>query len=347
MVVGTDGSETAKEAVRQASELAERLDAKVHLVSAYEPVPEGRLREERQQVPDDLQWMVNPREDVSATLAEAAKGLEAAGVNVETHAREGDPGRRDPRRGRGAGRRPDRGRQQGHDRRQALPARQRAEQGLPSRSLQRDDHPDYLAQRPCRPGSAGRGRRPRGPSRSGRSKPGRPRSRAVASMWASTASGRGVRRRAAGWRSAAPRCPPRAGSPSTCPRSRPAARSGARCAGEGLLEDPARRAARGGSDCALLRVVAGCGVDAAARGDHVEVGAGVRVLGLGSRGGRGADGDHVSSRARGRPPGAGTSGRVAGRGDDAPRRVRARSGAPRGLGDLGRDARGGRTRGTG
>jgi nucleotide-binding universal stress UspA family protein len=91
MVVGTDGSETAKEAVRQAADLAKQLGAKVHLVSAYEPVPEGRLREERQQVPDDMQWMVNPREDVSATLAEAAEGLKEQGVTVETHAREGDP----------------------------------------------------------------------------------------------------------------------------------------------------------------------------------------------------------------------------------------------------------------
>jgi nucleotide-binding universal stress UspA family protein len=91
MVVGTDGSDTASEAVRQATELAQRLGAKVHLVSAYEPVSEGRLREERQQVPGDLQWMVNPREDVNDTLAAAAQGLQDAGVPVETHAREGDP----------------------------------------------------------------------------------------------------------------------------------------------------------------------------------------------------------------------------------------------------------------
>ncbi len=91
MVVGTDGSDTAGEAVRQATELAERLGAKVHLVSAYEPVSEGRLREERQQVPGDLQWMVNPREDVSLTLENAAERLRSKGVQVETHAREGDP----------------------------------------------------------------------------------------------------------------------------------------------------------------------------------------------------------------------------------------------------------------
>jgi nucleotide-binding universal stress UspA family protein len=91
MVVGTDGSETAREAVRQATDLAKNVNATIHLVSAYEPVPEGRLREERQQVPDDLQWMVNPREDVSATLEEAASAMREEGVQVETHAREGDP----------------------------------------------------------------------------------------------------------------------------------------------------------------------------------------------------------------------------------------------------------------
>src|SRR3954451_16120358 len=56
MVIGTDGSDTAGEAVRQATELAKQVGAKLQLVSAYEPVPEGRLREERQQVPGDLQW---------------------------------------------------------------------------------------------------------------------------------------------------------------------------------------------------------------------------------------------------------------------------------------------------
>jgi nucleotide-binding universal stress UspA family protein len=91
MVVGTDGSETASEAVRQATDLAKHIGATIHLVSAYEPVPEGRLREERQQVPDDLQWMVNPREDVSETLERAGETIREEGVAVETHAREGDP----------------------------------------------------------------------------------------------------------------------------------------------------------------------------------------------------------------------------------------------------------------
>ena len=71
IVVGTDGSETAKEAVRQATGLAKAVGASIDLVSAYEPVASARLREEQQQVPKDLEWTINPREDVDATLREA------------------------------------------------------------------------------------------------------------------------------------------------------------------------------------------------------------------------------------------------------------------------------------
>jgi nucleotide-binding universal stress UspA family protein len=91
IVVGTDGSETAREAVRQATELARQVGDKIHLVSAYEPVSESRLRDERRQVPDDLQWTVNPREDVSAVLEEEGEEIQQKGVEVETHSREGDP----------------------------------------------------------------------------------------------------------------------------------------------------------------------------------------------------------------------------------------------------------------
>jgi nucleotide-binding universal stress UspA family protein len=91
IVVGTDGSETATEAVKQAVELAAATKAKVELVSAYEPVSNTRLREEATQVPGDMQWAVNPREDVDATLAEAQEMAANAGVEVQIFARQGDP----------------------------------------------------------------------------------------------------------------------------------------------------------------------------------------------------------------------------------------------------------------
>ena len=91
IVVGTDGSDTARKAVEEAIDLAKAVGAAVCLVSAYEPVPQARLREEARQMPDDLQWMVNPREEVDATLSDAADTVREAGLDVETFAREGDP----------------------------------------------------------------------------------------------------------------------------------------------------------------------------------------------------------------------------------------------------------------
>ncbi|MEA2405402.1 MAG: hypothetical protein QOE08_2049 [Thermoleophilaceae bacterium] len=91
IVVGTDGSETAAEAVKQAGALAKAVGARVHVVSAFEPVGGQRLREERQQIPEDMQWMVNPREDVDNTLAAAEEELKAEGVDVAVFARQGDP----------------------------------------------------------------------------------------------------------------------------------------------------------------------------------------------------------------------------------------------------------------
>ena len=80
IVVGTDGSETAMKAVREAAELAAKIGAGLELVSAYEPVATQRLKEEARQVPQDLQWMVNPREEVDATLRQATELVEAIGV---------------------------------------------------------------------------------------------------------------------------------------------------------------------------------------------------------------------------------------------------------------------------
>jgi nucleotide-binding universal stress UspA family protein len=91
IVVGTDGSDTATQAVRQAVDLAKATGARIELVSAYEPVASQRLREESQQAPEDVQWSINPREDVDATLEDAAEVAREASVDVETHARQGDP----------------------------------------------------------------------------------------------------------------------------------------------------------------------------------------------------------------------------------------------------------------
>ena len=91
IVVGTDGSETASEAVRQAVALARSVGAKLEVVSAYEPPSARQLREEVAQVPTDLQWQIEPRADVDGILADAGKVAAEAGVEVDIHARQGDP----------------------------------------------------------------------------------------------------------------------------------------------------------------------------------------------------------------------------------------------------------------
>ena len=91
IVVGTDGSDTATQAVRQAVELARMVGAQLALVSAYEPVGAQRLQGERLRAPEDLQWAINPRADVDSTLEAAAEMARAASVTVELFARQGDP----------------------------------------------------------------------------------------------------------------------------------------------------------------------------------------------------------------------------------------------------------------
>ncbi|HEY7892234.1 MAG TPA: universal stress protein [Solirubrobacteraceae bacterium] len=91
IVVGTDGSDTATEAVRQAVEVAKTACATLEIVSAYAPVPEQQLRQERLEAPEDVQWAISPHQEVEASLSEAAEIAREAGIDVNTHACQGDP----------------------------------------------------------------------------------------------------------------------------------------------------------------------------------------------------------------------------------------------------------------
>ena len=89
IVVGTDGSETAKEAVREAIRLAKAFDAELHVVSAYKPLrgahvsgaPAGAAKV----------WQPLPDSRVEAILQEAAAAVRLSEVPVKTHTSEEDP----------------------------------------------------------------------------------------------------------------------------------------------------------------------------------------------------------------------------------------------------------------
>ena len=91
IVVGTDGSESAAEAVRQAVELAGLTGARLDVVSAYEPVPNRRVESEVAQAPGDVAHEFGPREEATFALDSAVGAATAAGIEVTPHAMDGDP----------------------------------------------------------------------------------------------------------------------------------------------------------------------------------------------------------------------------------------------------------------
>jgi nucleotide-binding universal stress UspA family protein len=88
IVVGTDGSDTAKQAVSEAVRLAQALGAEVHIVSAFQPVhakvtgaPDGAAKV----------WQPLPHDQVDGILHQAVAGVRLAGVEVTPHAVRKDP----------------------------------------------------------------------------------------------------------------------------------------------------------------------------------------------------------------------------------------------------------------
>ena len=93
VAVGTDGSDTASRAVEFAIDLASRYEAKIVFLSAYRAVSEERLKREARDAPEDVQWQINPAEDVEPALRDAEDAARERGLDCASEAKEGDPGR--------------------------------------------------------------------------------------------------------------------------------------------------------------------------------------------------------------------------------------------------------------
>jgi nucleotide-binding universal stress UspA family protein len=91
VAVGTDGSDTAAKAVEFALDLASRYEAKIVFLSAYKPVSDSQLKREQRDAPEDVQWQINPAEEVEPALRDAGDLAEERGLKWDCEAREGDP----------------------------------------------------------------------------------------------------------------------------------------------------------------------------------------------------------------------------------------------------------------
>lgn len=86
IVVGTDGSTTADEAVRRAARAAALSGARLHIVTAVD----GPARTAgNQELPLDMQWLATPGRAADQIL-DRARELVHPGVVVELHSRPGD-----------------------------------------------------------------------------------------------------------------------------------------------------------------------------------------------------------------------------------------------------------------
>ena len=91
VVVGTDGSETAQRAVRQAARLAGEADARLVVVTAYATDPHAdRSLEDR--LPEDIRWMLTDRVQAEER-AHQGRGIakEEGAERIVVQTGEGDP----------------------------------------------------------------------------------------------------------------------------------------------------------------------------------------------------------------------------------------------------------------
>lgn len=91
VAVGTDGSDTAGQAVGFAIDLAKRYEARLVAISSYRPVSETQVFRDQADAPQEVQWAINPDQEVESILAQVEERAHAAGLEVTTVASQGDP----------------------------------------------------------------------------------------------------------------------------------------------------------------------------------------------------------------------------------------------------------------
>ena len=93
ILVGTDGSLTADQAVARAAELAAQTGSALHIVTVYRSNLVRKLEAERASSPEEIDMSLSLDDEARATLRSASVLALQAGVTAEAHAVEGDPAR--------------------------------------------------------------------------------------------------------------------------------------------------------------------------------------------------------------------------------------------------------------
>ena len=86
VAVGTDGSETAAEALEMAAEMARRFDAKIVLLSAFDS-----SRASRSPTDPEGEWSYSPASRLREILGRSEEDLRKEGLDASTRIEDGEP----------------------------------------------------------------------------------------------------------------------------------------------------------------------------------------------------------------------------------------------------------------
>ena len=92
VLVGTDGSASATDAVRHAAGLAAAFGAKLTIVTAFSPDASGASARAQEEAPEELRWQVTDSALAGERAAAGRKvAREAGATDVDVYVEEGDP----------------------------------------------------------------------------------------------------------------------------------------------------------------------------------------------------------------------------------------------------------------
>lgn len=91
VLVGTDGSDTATEAIRHAAALAAAAEARLTVMTAFTEPDAGQLARLQSDLPEELRWQVTGAAQAEETATDGTRVAAQLGANAHPRIERGEP----------------------------------------------------------------------------------------------------------------------------------------------------------------------------------------------------------------------------------------------------------------
>lgn len=91
LLVGTDGSDTAAHAVRQAALLAQAFGARLTVMTVFTDAPPSETAQIQEQLPDELRWQVTGAAQAEETAHQGVSVAKTLGADAHARVERGEP----------------------------------------------------------------------------------------------------------------------------------------------------------------------------------------------------------------------------------------------------------------